>query len=109
MSKAKAHPTAVPAKHASVHFSGYRPGADYPFHFDIMAGDAAGNLIHGPATMPSDMAVQTAMYILKIAAVLEGLTDEQRGALRSLAGLEPAFGYHVEGAHRDAERIAAVG
>ena len=94
VAKANAHSTAVRATTASVHFSGYRPGQLHPFGFDVMASDAAGNLIHGPATMPSEMAVEMALYVLTAAAGLEGLTDEQREKLRSIAAMEPIFGYY---------------
>jgi hypothetical protein len=115
MAKAKTHPTDAPAKYASVDFSGYRPGADYPFRFDVSASDAAGNHIHGPARMCCDRAVETALYILTVAAGFEGLKDEEREKLRSIAAMEPAWGY-CRGADRisqmrakaDARRISAA-
>jgi hypothetical protein len=91
MAKAKANPTAVPAKHASVYFGGYRPGADYSFRFDVTASDAAGNLIHGPASMSRDVAVEAALNVLTIAAGLEGLRGEEREKLRSIAAMEPCL------------------
>jgi hypothetical protein len=93
---AKAERSIVPAKWASVHFQGYAPSKGQ-FVFNVMAGDDGGNCIHGPASMPSDVAVQTALYILSAGAVLEGLTEEQRAKLMDLAASEPTFGVAAAG------------
>jgi hypothetical protein len=100
MAKANAHSTTVPAKWANVHFQGYWPGKG-PFVFNIMAGDDGGNCIYGTAGMIREVAITTALNILSAAAVLEGLTEEQRAKLRDLAASEPTFTF--------GDRIAAAG
>jgi hypothetical protein len=42
--------------------------------------------------MARDVAVQTALNILGAAAVMEGLSEQERERLKTLAEVEPAFG-----------------
>jgi hypothetical protein len=51
----------------------------------------AQNFDHACIIMTRDVAVQTALNILGAAAVMEGLSEQERERLRTLAEVEPAF------------------
>jgi len=94
MAKAAEQTNVGTAQWASVRFSGYTPGTNARFMFNVFTSDEDGRCIFGTAGIIRDAAVSAAMDILAIAALIDGqgLNEGERQKLRELADAKPMAG-----------------